>query len=167
MSEQNGAVIIDKRTFFDAVGYSMREYLRDKLNDPKSGDRDPADKFVWFSKVDAVLGKDEHEVPFIAISKADGNSDDLGHDNQGAFKRGSYTIQLVYESAHNADLIDQAVDLLAEIDNDQGSGPDYDYDFSPCNSPDHTGGPTDRDQYSDHQHNETAADFTIRAAYGG
>ena len=167
MSESNEAVIIDQATFFDAVGWSLREYLRENLSDPMSDSRHEADKFVWFKKVEAVLDEEEHELPFIAISTADGNSDDLGHDNNGAFKRGSYSLRLVYDDVNNADLIDRAIDLLTKIHNTEGSGPDYDYDFSPCNDPDHTGGPNDRDDFSDHPHSETAADFTIRAAFGG
>lgn len=165
MAVQNGEIVIQKNDFADSVAYSIREYLRKNLSDP-NGSRESGDKFIWAANVDSVLSKDVHQLPFIAISKDGGFSEDLGHDGHGQNKQQSYTIRLVYDEVANSDLLDKACQLISEIQNQQNSGPDYEYDMSPVSDSRVTSQPDDRTDYSDHRYKEESADVTLRGIFG-
>jgi len=168
MAVVDGTIEIQKDDFADALGYALREYLRENLDDPESGNRGSGDKFIWFNNVSAVLASQDHKLPFIALSKELGGvSNDLGHNNSGGFKRQPYTIQLVYDSAQHSDLIDKACQLITEIHNDTGSGPDYGYNMKPVSDPEVTSQPEDRTTYSDHEHQEQSAEVQLQGVYGG
>lgn len=164
----NNEIEIRKDDFADALGWALREYLRENLTDPESGSRTDGDKFVWFNDPKSVLDKDGHDLPFIAISKTRGGySRDLGHDGMGSRKMQPYNIQLVYDTPDHADLIDKACQLISEIKNQTGAGPDYGYDLSVVHDTEMTSQPNDRTNYADHRFQEQAAEAAIQATYGG
>jgi hypothetical protein len=163
----NGNIEIAREDFADSLKYAIREFLRKNLDDPISGSRENGDKFVWAANTHAVLDKKAHKVPFIAISKSGGNSRDLGHDGSGQNKRQSFDVQFVFDSPKNSDVIDRACQLISEIENQQGSGPDYGYDFRPVSDSEVTAQPQDRSNYVDHQYQEQAAEIMFRGIYGG
>lgn len=166
VDEDENLIVIQKNDFADSVAYSIREYLRKNLSDPESGSRESGDKFIWAANVDSVLSKDVHKIPFVSISKDGGFSRDLGHDGHGQNKQQSYTLRLVYDSVSNSDLLDKVCQLISEIDNDQDSGPDYNFDLRPVSDSEVTSQPDDRTDYSDHRYKEEAADVTVRGIFG-
>lgn len=158
---------ITREDFADSLKYAIREFLRKNLDDPISGDREDGDKFIWAANTKAVLDKKAHKVPFIAISKSGGNSRDLGHDGSGQNKRQSFDLQFVFDTPVNSDVIDRACQLISEIENQQGSGPDYDFDFRPVSDSEVTAQPQDRSDYVEHQFQEQSAEIMFRGIFGG
>lgn len=166
-------ITIQKNNFNDALGFSLREYLRVELNDPESGNREAGDKFVWFSSPEAVLDKKNHKLPFISLKLEDGSGEDLGHDNPGGMRRANLIMRVVCDGPSNKELLDQAMNFVLGISEDEGagsdtgSGPDYNYDLTDLYDTSHTTGPRDRDEFSDHPHDERTAEVELKAILMG
>jgi len=145
-------------------------YLRDELDDPKSGNRNNDDPFVFWNTVSLQIGHDKHKVPFVLVKPADTTSEPVGNwaNGYGSDDTLVFRVKVVSGSLGNAkSILSDAINKTKKAHGAFGTDDinNQSYDLSELTPEQVTNG-NERTQYREDDYNEFVFEVSFQTYTG-
>lgn len=171
---------IEDDAFSQDAAFNLRDFLIDmvdqgELQDPESDNRHSDDKFIWVGMPDHELGGEKMSLPALVLQRTpSGSQGSMG--TGGSQSRQSWDLRLIHDPKRysHKKILDRAVSLLTNTQQGQPKAVNStgtnsrgnSYDLTSMSRPECNAPPHPRDEYSDHNFGEQAADFTASFIFG-